>query len=218
MRTKLLCCAAPILATLALLVLPGTSQAQWVRYGGYGRPYYSGYYYPWYSSYYYPGYTYGSPYGWSYPSRSFYYSYPTTGYYPPIETPATVANNGNGTYQSFYQGPPNADTTVARFRVRVPENARLWIENQETNVRGPERIYASPPLVPGQAYTYHLRAQWMENGQEVTRTREFPIHAGDFVTIDFLTNGATPEKPAAAPSPNPASENRPNSTNPPPRP
>jgi uncharacterized protein (TIGR03000 family) len=228
MRAKMLLCAAPLLAALALFALPGTSQAQIFRYG-YGRPYYypSWYYdYPYtYSGYYYsnPGYLYGNT--WSYPYRTYYYSNPTTYYSPPSYMPAATVGTTNRTYQSFYQDPQapnqaNTDSEPAHFRVRLPANAKLWIEDREMNMRGSERVFASPPLTPGKEFTYHLKAQWNENGQDVTRTRNFTIHAGDFVTVDFLTNGSGPEN-NSAPAPTPGNEpNQPsqNQPNPPAKP
>jgi uncharacterized protein (TIGR03000 family) len=92
------------------------------------------------------------------------------------------------TYQSYFQGPASATSAVnaAQLRIRLPKNAQLWIEDQDTSPRGADRAFVSPPLPAGRDFVYHLKTQWTENGQQVTRTREVPIHAGDVVNIDFL--------------------------------
>jgi uncharacterized protein (TIGR03000 family) len=87
-------------------------------------------------------------------------------------------------YESTYQG-PEGPMAAARLRIRLPENARLWIEGQPMPQRGAERVYATPQLRLDQDYVYHLKAEWTDNGQPVTRTREFTIHAGDLVNIRF---------------------------------
>ena len=74
------------------------------------------------------------------------------------------------------------------MHIRVPPDARIWFENQETKQRGAERDFMSPPLLLGQGYTYHLRAEWVENGQLVTRTREFSIRAGQSVNLDLMAS------------------------------
>jgi uncharacterized protein (TIGR03000 family) len=90
-------------------------------------------------------------------------------------------------YQSSYLG-PDSTGPAASVHIRVPDNAQVWFENAETRQRGAERDFISPPLTPGLSYTYHVRAQWIENGQPVTRTREFSVRAGSSVTLDFVAN------------------------------
>lgn len=97
-------------------------------------------------------------------------------------TPATPAG-----YNSAYLG-PDSNGPAANIRIKVPDNARIWFENVETKQGGTEREFVSPPLTPGLNYTYHIRAQWTENGQTVTRTREFPVRAGSSVALDLVAN------------------------------
>jgi uncharacterized protein (TIGR03000 family) len=193
MRRHLLLCAALILAVLCLFVTPQPSQAQVFRDRvyfnvGVGQPYYYGYS-PWYSSYYYPR-------SWGfgmYPYRSYYYSPAyATEYYSPPNYSYTYPNNAGYTSQPTYST-QTSDEDLAenpnaiRVRVNVPENARVWFENQETQQRGTDRLFVSPPLEAGKDYVYHIKAQWMENGRPVVRSKEIIVHAGDRVTIDMTT-------------------------------
>jgi uncharacterized protein (TIGR03000 family) len=105
-------------------------------------------------------------------------SYSAPREYAPVYIQAPVPS-----YPSYY-----ADPNGSRLRVRLPENARLWIEDEPTLQNGRDRLFESPPLTPGKDYAFHLKAEWTENGKQIVRTRTVPIHAGDFVNID-MTQG-----------------------------
>jgi len=77
-------------------------------------------------------------------------------------------------------------SAAARLEVKLPVNARLWIEGKEIEKLSTSFSLTSPPLETGYNYTYHLRIQWTDNGVQVTRERAVPIHAGESVTIDFM--------------------------------
>jgi len=166
------------------------------RYGGlgYGSGYYGGY--PYFGSGLgigygrgYGGYGYGlgnygyGGYGSSYGYPSYYYSSPT--YY---SAPATVVVPSTTTYQSLYPATTAVAANSASIDVRVPNDARVFFDNQEMaqNV-GTMRHFTSPPLEPGSDYQYTVRAMWMQNGQMVQQVRSVVIHAGDHVTVDFLS-------------------------------
>jgi uncharacterized protein (TIGR03000 family) len=192
---------AGLLGLATILVAAEPAQAQWFgwrRGAVFGGPYYGGYYYgPYYRSYYYP-----------------YYYPPVTVYNPPVtmyNPPATVYNPPATVYsapvtaygepvarQSFYAA--QADTGRAvNLHIKVPRaDARLWIEGQETQSAGIEREFQSPPLEPGQAYNYTIRAAWMENGDEVSREQKLDVRAGQDVVVDFRK-----PKVNAAPAPRP---------------
>jgi uncharacterized protein (TIGR03000 family) len=135
-------------------------------YYGYGLggyyPYYNDYAYPYIGGYDYPDYDYGA-----------YDPYPAW----PDES-STV-------YQSFYR-PLNASTdNRAHVNVSVPVNAQLWFQDTLTSEKGTARRFESPALVPGKQYRYEVRAQWMENGREVTQTQNVDVYAGASVNMKF---------------------------------
>jgi len=218
------------LAAVAVFATPNASQAQFgFRIGnvgiGVGTPYYGGYGYGYgrgYGAPYYGGYRYGSPYysgyryGWSpgysnwYSPSSYYYSSPSYSYStsPSYSYYSTIPSTT--TTQSFYQGGQAIDSAAsenaAHVRVSVPANARLWFQDQETSQRGSERVFYSPPLTPGKEFIYTLKASWTnENGQEVTRSRQVRVHAGDFVNVDLRagqdSTSAYPPSDQARPAP-----------------
>jgi uncharacterized protein (TIGR03000 family) len=150
-----------------------------IRIGVY--PYWGGYY-P-YSTAYYGGY---------YPYSSGYYG----GYYTPYSAyytaPYSVAPQ---VYQPYY--PPDTvnpasttSSTTATVQLILPSpTAEVWFGDYKSNQVGTTRQFATPPLAPGQTYTYEVRATWMVDGQPVTQTRTVRVEAGKTTTVDFSQPG-----------------------------
>jgi uncharacterized protein (TIGR03000 family) len=129
--------------------------------------YYLGYYYPYgaYRS------TYAYLYN-AYPYDTYsYYAYPyqtvgaSAGYLPDYYA---GYNPELSTYPSYY--PPTAETAVpadtrAYLTVAVPADAQVWVGDQPTSQTGTVHQFYSPPLTPGQNFTYEIRARWREDGR-----------------------------------------------------
>jgi uncharacterized protein (TIGR03000 family) len=177
----------PALAATALLLLPAFGWAQYgpnsdrtsywpgasqnYNPGGYGYGY--GYYppYSWGRLWSRPG---GSP-GSYYPYWDNYYTFANTSprysYSPPPDNQAYL----------YGDRPDNR----AYLRLRVPANAQVFFGGQPTSQSGVLRTFYSPPLVPGLQYRYEIRAQWTENGQEISQTRQVPVTANSNQYISF---------------------------------
>ena len=81
---------------------------------------------------------------------------------------------------------PKAKDTHAHIIIRVPADAELWFNGTKvTGEEGTVRKFTSPPLTPGQRYSYEVRAQWQKNGQTITTTREVSVKAGTRINVDF---------------------------------
>lgn len=205
-----------LVAAVALalpLLAAENSFAQW-RHGWGGRGYggyydgwrgsygWGGNYSPWYGSYYTPrygtSYTYGYPYSYAYPYSYSYYPYysgsmyysPTV-YYPTMSSNTYVSGMGSPgastTTQSFY--PPDSQGNMpALIEVHVPADAQVWFDGDSTSQTGLERSFRSPPLQPGQDYSYEVKARWTENGKDIERTRKVRLHAGERVLVNFMAN------------------------------
>lgn len=189
--------ALAAVAALAL-ALPAEAQMRGGRYTG-GQQYFPGQqyipgqqYFPgqygYQSGYGYPGYNQGYPGGYVQTPGTMY-GYP--GYYTPnqqfttpqygyVQQPYQM-NQAGGVTQAMYQPTGNA----ARLTVKLPANAKLWVENHEMQQTGPVRVMNSPPLQPGQTYHYTLKAQWDDNGKQETQERTVNIQAGADATVDF---------------------------------
>lgn len=166
-------------------------------YYGYNPRYYSGYSawnYPNYSSSWYPDYYGGSSSYW--PSYSSGYNWATPSYYsssyPSGSTGSSYSSDRNtGSYYGAPIGTMSGqpDRTVL-IDIRIPPEAKIWFEGTPTQQTGTFRAYISPPLERGQDYVYHVRARWMENGQEVDKTRDLRVRAGDQLSMDFFNEVA----------------------------
>ena len=79
-----------------------------------------------------------------------------------------------------------ADSTRVIATVRLPRpDARLWVEDQQTDSGGATRQFVSPPLEEGR-YVYTFQAEWLDNnGRTVDQTRQVRVQPGDRVTVDF---------------------------------
>ena len=105
-----------------------------------------------------------------------YYSDSVAGY-PNI--PATGDSR-----QSFYS--PAGMSNRATVRVALPNpNAKVYFDDETTTQSGTNRVFNSPTLEPDKSYTYTVRATWMEDGKEVTRTKDVKVQAGRAATVDF---------------------------------
>jgi uncharacterized protein (TIGR03000 family) len=172
--------------------------------GGYhGGSYYRPGYYP---GYYRPGYGYG--YGYGYPWGSIaigvglglaanrlnggyygggYYG-DGYGYSSAYSNGAYMPDYGTVPSQNFY--PPPAETAAnaasARITITLPTaDAKLWIDDYQSQKDGAQRSLVTPPLDPGQTYSYTLLALWNEDGRPVSRAREVRFQAGQSLVVDF---------------------------------
>jgi uncharacterized protein (TIGR03000 family) len=73
----------------------------------------------------------------------------------------------------------------ARIWLRVPRDAKVWFNDQETTLTGRHRRFVSPSLIPGKTYTYKIRVRWMKDGKAVMDERNIEFRAGESVPIDF---------------------------------
>ena len=93
------------------------------------------------------------------------------------------------------QIPSEAVGGVAPDRIQlmahVPEDAQVWIEDDLTTSTGVERVYKSPPLVPGKEYSYAIRVAWSENGHWVSKDAVAHVKTGQCHCF-FLERAGTP--------------------------
>jgi uncharacterized protein (TIGR03000 family) len=84
-------------------------------------------------------------------------------------------------------GPADGDRT-AKVVVTLPTaDAKVWFGKSPTTQTGKVREYQSPPLDADATYTYEIRAEWMSDGEPVTRTRTVRVRAGQRIPVDFTT-------------------------------
>jgi uncharacterized protein (TIGR03000 family) len=107
-----------------------------------------------------------------------YYSDPYAGY--------PVVPTAGDNRQSFFS--PAGMSNRATVRVALPSpNAKVYFDDEATTQPGTDRVYNTPTLEPAKSYTYTIRATWMEDGKEVTKTKDVKVQAGRDATVNFRT-------------------------------
>jgi uncharacterized protein (TIGR03000 family) len=94
--------------------------------------------------------------------------------------------------------PAQAARAPAAITVVAPADAEIFFDGAPTSLRGTERLFVSPELEPGKAYSYEVLARWKEKGQTVERTRTVAVSSGARVRVSFLDDPASSPKPAGA--------------------
>jgi uncharacterized protein (TIGR03000 family) len=201
MYKQCLSVVAGLLATAAFALSPGTTAAQHHGGGGHaggghpgGGTWHGGGWhdggwhvgigigYPWYGGYGYRGYYGYSPY--YYGDRwGDYDTYPYYGDAPSYYSGSPTYSGMSSSYG--YGAPAQAQDNAAHIRVIVPPDAKVWFGNTATQQTGAVRHFESPELTTGKDYTYDIKAQWTEEGKEVTRTRQVNVRAGSYFSVDF---------------------------------
>ena len=82
---------------------------------------------------------------------------------------------------------PASDPGIAHVTVIVPEDADVFFDGSPTTQTGTQRVFATPPLAPGQNYYYEVEAQWSANGQAFDQTRKVNVTPGSNITVDFTS-------------------------------
>jgi uncharacterized protein (TIGR03000 family) len=100
-------------------------------------------------------------------------------------------------YETYVHSLPAVKNTVAPNTVtlvaHVPENAQVWIEGKAMGGTGRLRTYQSPPVTPGEQFTYKVRVAWVEAGKLVSEKQEFPVKAGDVHAVFLVKAGSKVE-------------------------
>lgn len=73
----------------------------------------------------------------------------------------------------------------ARLTVKLPTDARLWVDQVECPLTSDERSFNTPVLQPGQTYYYTLKMQVQREGETKTETRRVLVNAGQNVNVTF---------------------------------
>jgi uncharacterized protein (TIGR03000 family) len=87
--------------------------------------------------------------------------------------------------------------TTATVVIKVPVDAKLTVNGQETVVPNGEQRFKTPTLEPGRTYSYDMTATVKRDGKDVTVTRKVLVKAGEESRADFSDLGvaATNQKP-----------------------
>jgi uncharacterized protein (TIGR03000 family) len=112
--------------------------------------------------------------------------YDPWGYHSGGTGATTSGTAGASSNLQYYPAESLSNPLVAGFVVRLNDpSAEIWFENQKSKQQGTVRQYVSANLDPNYIYTFHIRARWTENGQQVEKTRNVDARSGQQVVVDF---------------------------------
>jgi uncharacterized protein (TIGR03000 family) len=80
---------------------------------------------------------------------------------------------------------PVAASGSAILKVRVPADAKIFVNDALTKSTGETRAYVSSPLLAGQTYTYEFRAEMVVDGKPVTQNKSVTVRAGQTLDLTF---------------------------------
>jgi uncharacterized protein (TIGR03000 family) len=91
----------------------------------------------------------------------------------------------------------------AQISVRLPADAKLYIDEFQSLQTGPMRTLDTPPLKPGNKFHYTLRAEFERDGRRTRVTKEIWVRAGQSIAVELglppgVGNPANPAKPKPA--------------------
>jgi uncharacterized protein (TIGR03000 family) len=73
----------------------------------------------------------------------------------------------------------------AKVIVQLPNDAKLYVDDQPIKTSDERQTFSTPQLDRGQTYYYEVRAEAVRDGKTVTETKRVLIRAGEEVTVSF---------------------------------
>ncbi len=74
---------------------------------------------------------------------------------------------------------------AASLLLDLPEEAKLYVDEQQIPIRSGQRRFHTPPLEPGQTFFYDVRVVLEKDGQQVEERKRVLVHAGETVEASF---------------------------------
>lgn len=74
---------------------------------------------------------------------------------------------------------------ASRITVRLPAEARLFVNDDPCPLTSETRSFTTPPLNPEREYAYTLRAEVVRNGQTFSEVKRVVFRGGKAVQIEF---------------------------------
>jgi uncharacterized protein (TIGR03000 family) len=78
---------------------------------------------------------------------------------------------------------------TSRITVRLPENARLYVNDDRCPLKSDTRSFDTPQLKSDREYSYTLRAEVERNGQTFSEIKKVVFRAGKPVDVEFKEIG-----------------------------
>lgn len=73
----------------------------------------------------------------------------------------------------------------AQLVVKLPREARLFVDNVACPLTSSTRSFKTPALEPGRKYFYTIRAEMVRDGQTISQSQRVIVAAGQNVNVNF---------------------------------
>jgi uncharacterized protein (TIGR03000 family) len=90
-----------------------------------------------------------------------------------------------GDLRTVAQVTPAVGAAPAHITVRLPANAKLYVDDVPAPQTSARQTFDTPRLEPGRVYYYMLRAETTLNGRARSESRRVELQAGKRVEVDF---------------------------------
>jgi uncharacterized protein (TIGR03000 family) len=78
-----------------------------------------------------------------------------------------------------------ASADSARITVKLPEDAKLFVDGVLCPMASATRSFDTPKLNAGQSYHYQLKAEVVRGGKTTTVNRRIDFEAGQSIAVEF---------------------------------
>ncbi|MBL8800160.1 MAG: TIGR03000 domain-containing protein [Planctomycetia bacterium] len=84
---------------------------------------------------------------------------------------------------------PAAAKVASQITVRLPENARLYVNDDQCTLTSETRSFQTPQLKSDKEYSYTLRAEVVRDGRTVSEVKRVTFKGGEQVDVQFKELG-----------------------------
>jgi uncharacterized protein (TIGR03000 family) len=117
---------------------------------------------------------------------SYYYAAPANPVGPP---PSVNPPKGSGS---------DGISSQATVTVRLPDNAKLFVDGQAIALNSSSRTFVTPQLERGKEYYYTIKAEWNRDGKTVSDTKRVVVQSGKTSSVEFADSAAVVKDEAPA--------------------
>ena len=105
-----------------------------------------------------------------------------------------------GYYTASYTAAPiaTAVTAVAYLNVKVPGDAKVYLQDQLMTIPGTQRRFVTPAIQQGYQSNYTVKVEVVRNGQTITKTAQATVPAGQEVDVVVSFDGQNPKELVAS--------------------
>jgi uncharacterized protein (TIGR03000 family) len=95
---------------------------------------------------------------------------------------------------SAFKVPVDDDASRGRVLVRLPADAKLFVEGKQLSVTNGERTFVTPPLPTDREAVYTFKVEYTRDGDTVSHSRKVKVKANATTAVDFADLTGTPVK------------------------